>query len=106
MWSVYIVRCSDNSLYTGISTDVAKRVAVHQAGGANASRYVRSRQPIQLVYQATIGSRAEASRVEALLKKLSKRQKEALVAGTSSLVELGIFEPDVTEPGPDPSWLN
>jgi putative endonuclease len=93
MWSVYIIRCCDDSLYTGISTDVAKRMSVHQSCSLKASKYVRSRYPIQLVYQAEIGSKSEASRAEVLIKKLSKRQKEALVAGTSSLAELGIVNP-------------
>ncbi len=91
MWSVYILRCRDNSLYTGISTDVAKRISVHLSGSANGSKYVRSRHPVELVYQAEIGSKAEACRVEVLIKKLSKRQKEALVAGMASLVELGVI---------------
>ena len=87
MWSVYMIRCRDNSLYTGISTDVAKRFAVHQSGNSKASKYLRSRQPLRLVFQAEIGSKSESSRTEILIKALPKKMKEALVAGTLSLAD-------------------
>jgi putative endonuclease len=45
MWSVYMIRCGDNSLYTGISNDVPKRFEVHQSGGAKAAKYTRNRHP-------------------------------------------------------------
>jgi len=64
MWSIYIIRCGDRSLYTGISNNVPKRFAVHQSGGSQAAKYTRSRHPLQLVFTAEIGNRSQASRAE------------------------------------------
>ncbi|MGD1921872.1 MAG: GIY-YIG nuclease family protein [Pleurocapsa sp.] len=64
MWSVYIIRCGDISLYTGISNDVAKRFAVHQSGSAAAAKYTRHRPPLRLVFSEEIGTKSEASRME------------------------------------------
>lgn len=91
MWSIYIIRCGDNSLYTGISNDVAKRFEVHQLAGAKASKYTKTRHPLQLVFTAEIGDRSAASRVEYRLKKISKSNKELLVKGKKSLASLGII---------------
>ena len=91
MWSVYIIRCGDNSLYTGITNNVPKRFEVHQSGGTKAAKYTRNRHPLQLVFSAEIGDRAAASRAEYRLKKLSKRTKELLVRGQASLYNLGII---------------
>jgi putative endonuclease len=90
VWSVYMIRCGDNSLYTGISNDVLKRFEVHQSGSVKAAKYTRNRHPLQLVFSAEIGDRSAASRTEYRLKKLSKRSKELLVAGKISLFNLGI----------------
>jgi putative endonuclease len=92
MWSVYIIRCGDNSLYTGISNDVPKRFEVHQSGSIKAAKYTRNRHPLQLVFSAEIGDKSAASRAEYRLKKLSKRSKELLIAGKTSLFNLGIIE--------------
>ena len=94
MWSVYIIRCGDRSLYTGISNDVAKRFAVHQSGNAQSAKYTRHRHPLQLVFTAEIGTKSAASRAEYYIKKLPKRTKELLVAGMTSLSELGIVLPE------------
>ncbi|MEL6494305.1 MAG: GIY-YIG nuclease family protein [Cyanobacteria bacterium J06623_7] len=88
MWSIYLIRCGDRSLYTGISNNVARRFAVHQSGGAQAAKYTRTRHPLKLVYTAEIGDRATASKVEYRVKQLPKKMKEGLVAGTISLFEL------------------
>jgi len=90
VWSVYIIRCGDQTLYTGISNDVAKRFAVHQSGNAQAAKYTRHRHPLTLVFTAEIGTRSAASRAEYYIKQLPKRSKELLVAGLTSLKELGI----------------
>ncbi|MGB5631415.1 MAG: GIY-YIG nuclease family protein [Waterburya sp.] len=92
MWSVYMIRCGDNSLYTGISNDVPKRFEVHQSGSVKAAKYTRNRHPLQLVFSAEIGDKSSASRAEYRLKKLSKRSKELLVTGKTSLLNLGIIE--------------
>ncbi|MEB3212209.1 MAG: GIY-YIG nuclease family protein [Leptolyngbyaceae bacterium] len=88
VWSVYMIRCGDRSLYTGISNNVEQRFAVHQSGSPKSAKYLRSRHPLQLVYQAEIGSRSEASRVELLIKRLPKQTKEALVMGTILLADI------------------
>lgn len=79
-WYVYMVRCSDNSLYTGITVDLCRRIDEHNCGGLTAARYTRARRPVKLVYQERLGSRSEASRREYEMKQLSKQEKEALLA--------------------------
>lgn len=87
-----MIRCGDNSLYTGISKDVPKRFEVHQSGSIKAAKYTRNRHPLQLVFSAEIGDKSAASRAEYRLKRLSKRSKELLIAGKTSLFNLGIIE--------------
>ncbi len=76
-WYVYMVRCSDGSLYTGIAKDVDKRVAEHNSEKTGA-KYTQSRRPVRLVYREAVASRSEASRRELAIKRLNKKQKEAL----------------------------
>ncbi|NNE38812.1 MAG: GIY-YIG nuclease family protein [Gammaproteobacteria bacterium] len=76
-WFVYIVRCSNDSLYTGITTDIERRMKQHNAGKGAA--YTRSHRPVELVYQEDVTSRSEASIRESELKKLTKQEKELLV---------------------------
>lgn len=85
MWSVYIIRCADDTLYTGISTAVDRRLREHAVGGPRAARYLRGRGPLRLVYACAAGDRAAALRIEHRLKKLSKEAKEMLIAGTIAL---------------------
>ncbi len=77
-WFVYILRCADNSLYTGITTDVKRRVEEHNELNLGA-RYTRMRRPVTLVYQEEVESRSAASKREYLIKKMKKQQKEALL---------------------------
>lgn len=79
-WSVYVVRCADGSLYTGIARDVNRRVADHNNSNRLASRYTRARRPVTLVYEEAAASRAAASAREHVIKRLGRREKEALVA--------------------------
>jgi predicted GIY-YIG superfamily endonuclease len=76
-WFVYMLRCADGSFYTGITTDVNRRCKQHNAG--TASRYTRSRRPVRLVYQETQANRSQASKREAAIKALSRRQKESMI---------------------------
>ncbi|HYL22143.1 MAG TPA: GIY-YIG nuclease family protein [Gemmatimonadales bacterium] len=76
-WTVYLLRCRDGSLYTGITTDVARRVARHQAGTASA--YTRARRPVELVYQEGQTNRSAALQREAALRRLSRAAKLTLV---------------------------
>ncbi|MDH4046874.1 MAG: GIY-YIG nuclease family protein [Gammaproteobacteria bacterium] len=78
VWSLYLLRCSDGSVYTGISTDVERRVRQHESG-AKGAKYLRGRGPLQLLYQREIGDRSLASRVEYQVKQLSRQEKEDAV---------------------------
>ena len=80
-----MIRCGDNSLYTGISNDVNKRFTAHQSGKSKAAKYTKSRHPLELVFSAEIGTKSAASRVEYYVKRLSKKNKESLVMGAISL---------------------
>ena len=76
-WCVYLLRCADGTLYTGIAKDVNRRCQQHNAG--TASRYTRSRVPVKLVYQEAQASRGSALRREAAIKALPRRQKESII---------------------------
>lgn len=78
-WWCYIVRCADDTLYTGITNDLARRVAAHNAG--TASRYTRARRPVRLVYRETNADRSAASKREAEIKRLPRNTKLELAGG-------------------------
>jgi putative endonuclease len=84
-WSLYIIRTRGGALYTGITTDVARRFAEHQTGGPRCAKYLRGRRPLQLVFQQEIGTRSAALQAETAVKKLPKAAKEALISGHRSL---------------------
>lgn len=86
-WLLYLVRCADNSLYTGIATDVERRFAEHQSG--RGAKYLRGRGPLKLVFKAEAGDRASASRLEYQIKQWDKRDKERLVTGQRALPRHG-----------------
>jgi putative endonuclease len=77
-WFVYILRCADDTLYTGITTDVARRLAEHNAGNGTGARYTRSRRPVALLYQEAAASRAAAATREWQIKQLGRSAKLAL----------------------------
>lgn len=77
-WFVYMLRCRDGSLYTGATTDVARRLREHNAG--TASRYTRARLPVKLVYRETCADRSAALKREYAVKALPRAQKQALPA--------------------------
>ena len=76
-WSVYLLRCSDGSLYTGIATDVSRRLTEH-AEGDKGAKYLRGRGPLELVFDRKIGDRSLASRIEHRVKRFPKAYKEDL----------------------------
>jgi putative endonuclease len=76
-WYVYIVRCADASLYTGVTNRVDTRVAMHNAG--RGARYTRSRRPVELVYLESVEDRSAALRREAQIKRLPADRKRELV---------------------------
>jgi len=78
MWFVYILRCSDGSLYTGVTTNLSRRVNEHN-NSKKGAKYTRTRQPVQLVWSAECGSRSEAMKREASIKKLNRPKKLLLV---------------------------
>lgn len=78
-WSVYLIRCADGALYTGISTDVQRRFDAHQSN--RGARRLRGRGPLQLVYAQAVGERGLALQVEHRIKRLNKTEKERLVRG-------------------------
>ena len=73
-WFLYIIRCRGRQLYTGISTDVARRLAEHEAG--KGAKYLRGKSPLRLCFQQRIGSHSEALKAEVQVKKMSKGAKE------------------------------
>ncbi|MCK5394516.1 MAG: GIY-YIG nuclease family protein [Gammaproteobacteria bacterium] len=78
-WFVYILRCADNSLYTGVTTDISKRLDQHNGADKNGAKYTKARRPVELVYQEPSASRSEACKREYVIKSLKKSQKESLI---------------------------
>lgn len=76
-WYLYILRCGDGTLYTGITNDVEKRLAAHRAG--KGAKYTRGRNPLELIYQEECGSHSDALKREAAVKKLTREQKEKMI---------------------------
>ncbi|MCI0532180.1 MAG: GIY-YIG nuclease family protein [candidate division Zixibacteria bacterium] len=79
-WSVYLVRCCDESIYTGISIDVKNRVEKHNQG--NGAKYTAQRRPVELIYQEQCLNFTSASRREIEIKRWSRERKEGLAAGS------------------------
>lgn len=78
-WHVYILCCADGTLYTGVATDVAARVAAHNAG--KGAKYTRGRLPVMLAYSEMVGERGDALRREMAIKRLRADDKRRLIAG-------------------------
>jgi putative endonuclease len=84
-WYLYLVRTAKGSLYTGITTDVGRRLAEHQAGAPKGARSLRGKGPLKLEFQSQAGNRAIASRIEWAIKQWPRDQKEALIRGERPL---------------------
>jgi putative endonuclease len=84
-WQVYILLCSDGSLYTGISTDVKRRVAQHTAG--TGAKYFRGRFPCRIVYLESGHNRSSASRREMTIKKMGLTEKQSLLRSVDNQLE-------------------
>jgi putative endonuclease len=78
-WTVYILRCADGTLYTGIALDTAKRLIEHNTNNRLGARYTRSRRPVTMVYAEPAATRAAASRREHAIKALTRAEKESLL---------------------------
>ena len=76
-WHLYILRCKDGSLYTGITTDVEKRLEAHKSG--KGAKYTRGRRPLELVYREECGSHSDALKRELAVKALTREQKQTLI---------------------------
>jgi len=87
-WFLYLIRCKDNSLYTGITTDVKRRLKEHESNDKKGSKYLRGKSPLKLVLKKKIGNKSLASKVEAKVKKLPKAKKELLVKGKINANEI------------------
>lgn len=77
MWYVYMLRCSDRTLYTGITNDLSARIRAHNAG--TGAKYTRGRGPVELVYSEELPSHGDALRREYAIKQLKKEQKLSLI---------------------------
>jgi putative endonuclease len=86
-YSLYIVRCNDGSLYTGIAIDVERRIREHESGSRGA-KYLRGKGPLHLVFSAALGDRGTAQQVEYRVKRLERDRKEALIAGQCTLADV------------------
>lgn len=80
-WAVYLLRCRDGSLYTGITNDLSRRLASHRRGTASA--YTRSRRPVALAYHEIVRDRSSALKREAAIRRLSRAAKLALCSAAT-----------------------
>lgn len=78
-WSVYLLRCADNSLYCGITTNLQKRLRQHNGELVGGAKYTKLRQPCELVYSESADNRSHATQKEYAIKRLSKAAKEFLI---------------------------
>lgn len=78
LYYLYILKCADDTLYTGITVDLSRRVEEHNSSELGA-KYTRGRRPVELIYSKTYDNRSMASKEERLIKRLSKRQKLDLI---------------------------
>ncbi|MBT3880863.1 MAG: GIY-YIG nuclease family protein [Candidatus Scalindua sp.] len=87
-WFLYLIRCRNGRLYTGITTDVERRFEEHESGDKKGSKYLRGKAPLELVMKKRVGDRSMALKIEAKVKKLSKIEKELLVDGKIKIREI------------------
>ena len=78
-WFIYMVRCADNSLYTGIAKDVERRIHEHNSDDTSGAKYTKARRPVVLVYQEACESRSAATRREYEIRQLGRKGKEKLL---------------------------
>ncbi|MFT5162477.1 MAG: putative endonuclease [Alteromonadaceae bacterium] len=84
-WYVYILRCADDSLYTGITTDVVRREQEHNSKNKIGAKYTRARQPVEMIYREMLTSRSTATRREIAIKKMTRRRKELLIGSVHQI---------------------
>ncbi len=86
-WSVYLVRCKDDSLYAGVALDVDRRLEEHREGKRGA-KYLRGRAPLEIVLRRELGDRSLALKVELRIKKLSRKAKESMIENPQVIDEI------------------
>lgn len=86
-WTVYMLRCADDSLYTGIATDIERRVSEH-VGGTRGAKYLKGRLPVTIVFRHEVDDRSHAQRLEYRIKRLAKSDKERLIQRPGLLDQL------------------
>ncbi len=101
LWHLYLVRTAAGNLYTGVTTDVARRFSEHQAGAPKGARSLRGKGPLSLAYAAAVGDRSDALRLEWQVKRWSRQRKERLISGDASLPALSTGDKDTA--GDEPS---
>ena len=77
IWIVYMLECSDNSIYTGITNNIEKRIKMHESG--KGAKYLRGRLPIKLLHKEVFLSRSDASKREILIKKMNHKEKRKII---------------------------
>jgi putative endonuclease len=87
-WFLYLIRCKNGRLYTGITTDVERRFEEHKNNGKKGSKYLRGKAPLTLVMQKKIGNKSTALKIEEKVKNLSKIKKEMLIDGKIKIREI------------------
>jgi putative endonuclease len=82
-WYLYMIRCKDNSLYTGITLDIQRRFEEHQdiAGSGKGAKFLRGKGPLTLVYSTSVATHSAALKLEYKTKKMSKAKKEGMISG-------------------------
>ncbi len=85
-WFVYIIRCHNGNLYTGITTDIERRFQEHQGKDNKGAKYLKGKGPLQLVWQHAAKDRSEAGKLEYAIRNLSKVKKEQLINNDQTLL--------------------
>jgi putative endonuclease len=86
-WYTYVVRCRDSTLYTGVTTDISRRLSEHNAS-IRGAKYTKKRRPVKLVYWSEHQNRSAAQREEYRIKRLSKQEKERLIVTNTHMLEV------------------
>ncbi len=98
-WHVYMVRCSDGTLYTGITNDLEKRIEAHNSG-KDGARYTRSRRPVTLVYSEQAKSKSAAAKLEYQIKRLTRLKKTNLISHQSKASSRQLWQAQQETPKP------
>lgn len=88
LWHLYILRCKDETLYTGITTNLERRFEEHQSNGPRCAKYLRGRQPLTMIYHTQFQNKSLALKAELKVKKLTASQKKLLASGQLVIHEI------------------